>query len=143
MISTVSRLCLMVAVLITLAAGCAPQHPMSVSEFKGFCYQAPNGRDKFCDNIGICDEYMAVIEAEQPSQGVCTTACQEVLDAYVRNNPPDGCDRVSYDGLMWCQRFCRENYPNPVDAPALAGKPAQVETSAPAQTPAQPDKPAS
>lgn len=131
---TASSLCLIGSILIAALAGCAAQQPMTVSEFKGFCYQAPNGREKFCDNIRICDEYLTVLEAEQPSQAQCLAGCQEVLKTFVQSNPLDGCDRVSYEGQLWCQRYCRENYPTQTDAPPLAGKPT------PADAPAQAEK---
>lgn len=102
------------ATLVTallLAGGCGSGKPMTVSEFKGFCYQSSVNRDASCDAISLCDEYLTVLEIRQPSVDDCIRKCAAVYGPQFKRHVVDGCSSMAQNAEEWCERYCRTAYP--------------------------------
>lgn len=97
--------------VVLLAGGCGPGKPMTVSEFKGFCYQSSGNREASCDSISICDEYLTVLEIRQPSVDACIRKCGAVYGPQFTRHVIDGCSTASQNAEEWCERYCRTAYP--------------------------------
>ncbi|GFK93731.1 hypothetical protein NNJEOMEG_01565 [Fundidesulfovibrio magnetotacticus] len=97
--------------LLALAAACGPVRPMTESEFKGFCYQYDAGPQTDCVPINTCDAYLTVIGVPQPSQQACLDGCKGVYAEQVQRMGLTGCKGAPEFARDWCQRYCRNAYP--------------------------------
>ncbi|MFZ5428142.1 MAG: hypothetical protein ACOZEN_14335 [Thermodesulfobacteriota bacterium] len=98
-------------ILIPFFAACAPMKPMTVSEFKGYCYQG--GSFSFrssCDTIRVCDEYLPVVEGERKSLETCLKGCAEVYRQQQRFYGVGECPKEMENAVDWCQRYCRRAF---------------------------------
>ena len=98
------------AAVLFLAGGCGPVKPMTVSEFKGFCYQYPGNPESSCDTISVCNDYLTVIDTPQPSLARCIAGCGAVYRPQAMNYVLKGCSAAAANAESWCERYCRTVY---------------------------------
>lgn len=103
-------LCALLTVLAA-TAGCLATTPLTISEFRGNCYQTSTGRFSDCDSIQVCEAYATMLEAEVANQESCMAGCQKSYASLTRQYAYGGCGPVVDAGNDWCVRFCRTNYP--------------------------------
>lgn len=103
-------LCSLLAVLAA-TAGCLATKPLTISEFRGNCYQINASRMADCDNISVCEAYATTLETEVATFDTCMEACAQSHARLARTHALDGCGAVVDSGNDWCTRFCRSNYP--------------------------------
>jgi hypothetical protein len=100
-----------IAALAALAlAGCLSPSPIDESQFRGFCYQTDTGKE-LCDNVSICNQYLPIMNEPQQDQAQCLKACQDVDESFYMSNTMNACQNVVDSGRDWCQRYCRQTYP--------------------------------
>jgi hypothetical protein len=98
-------------VVFLFSGGCGSTKPLTESEFKGFCYQAGDGRFSSCDTISVCDPYTVAMNMEQPSLSKCLEECEAVHVSQVWTYILTDCAGPNDSARDWCHRFCRTNYP--------------------------------
>ena len=99
------------AALLLLSGGCGPTAPLTVSEFKGFCYQIGEGRSASCDTIPLCDAYTQLMNTAQPSQKKCLAECDAVYNTQAMAYALTDCQGPAHSARDWCLRYCQSNYP--------------------------------
>jgi len=105
-------LCALLAVLAA-AAGCLAEKPLSVSDFRGNCYQSNVSRKADCDSISVCEAYATVLETAVADRETCFTECKRIHGRLYMQHLTGGCGPVVDAGSDWCNRFCRTNYAGP------------------------------
>ncbi|MFP5238569.1 MAG: hypothetical protein ACLGQW_01945 [Acidobacteriota bacterium] len=103
-------LCALLAVLAG-AAGCLATQPLTISEFRGNCYQTSTGRFSDCDSIVVCEVYASMLETEVANAETCMAECTKTHASLFRQYAYRGCGPVVDAGNDWCVRYCRTNYP--------------------------------
>lgn len=98
------------AILTVSSFGCGPRPAMTASEFKGFCYQSGGHDEGDCDNIAMCDTYMAVIGTPQDSLQQCLQGCIDINRKNIYQTISSEAINVSQTGMDYCQRYCRSVY---------------------------------
>jgi len=95
---------------LPMLIGCA-RHPLTDSEFRGFCYTIQD-RWASCDTINICNDFDTnVMSAQHPSQPACLKACDEVYNRLYEPNFLTGCGNMLRKASDWCYKYCQDNYP--------------------------------
>jgi len=98
-------------IFVTAFAACVPTKPMTVSEFKGYCYQGgASMRMDSCDTIGVCNEYLVVVNDRQKSLDTCLQGCADVLRQQKGFYGVGECPREMANGSDWCERYCRRAF---------------------------------
>lgn len=99
------------AILIPVIAACGPMKPMTVSEFKGYCYQgSASPRRSSCDTIRVCNEYLPVVNGERNSLETCLKGCAEVFRQQRNFYGVGECPKEMENASDWCERYCRRAY---------------------------------
>ena len=98
------------AVTLFFSGGCGPTRPMTVKEFKGFCYQYGEGDSGACDTISVCDPYAAVLNKPQISQDKCMEACEAVHGPQAWKYANTSCLGPAEAARDWCVKYCRTAY---------------------------------
>jgi hypothetical protein len=107
------RYCLLMLPLLCLLstglAGCA-QHPLTDTEFRGFCYTHVERRAS-CDTLGLCNEFdNTVLSVPQASRAACSQACATVYNRLYGPNQFEGCAPTVLYAYNMCVRYCNTNY---------------------------------
>ena len=110
MTRTICAMAIVTASLFPLLTGCA-RHPLTESEFKGFCYTIID-RKGSCDTIDLCNTFAAdVLSKNEPSRQACETDCDGVYSRLYETNWFIGCAPMLLSATNWCHQYCMDNYP--------------------------------
>lgn len=91
--------------------GCV-RHPLTDTEFRGFCY-TDIGRWTSCDTFTICDDFdNNVLSVKHASRADCARGCQEAYNRQYGPNLFEGCAPTVLDAYNWCMKYCNTNYEN-------------------------------
>ncbi len=93
-----------------LLSGCGSKRSMTDSEFLGFCHSA-EGRKGACDSVGLCDAYLKSVGRPQTGLKSCLDGCVDVQRQLNAQMGSQGCAGALKSGNDWCQRYCRNLFP--------------------------------
>lgn len=102
-------LAILATLLLPALEGCA-KHPLTDSEFRGFCYTIVD-RWASCDTIDICNDFDAnALSKKEPSQQACLADCDMVANQRYSANWSIGCAPMLRTATDWCHKYCMDNY---------------------------------
>lgn len=106
------RILTIVMLGVGLCFSACARHPLTDSEFRGFCYTTID-RVRSCDTIDICNTFDSdAISKKEPSRQACINDCDAVYNRLYDSNLYVGCTPMLRSANDWCYKYCMDNYPN-------------------------------
>ncbi|TVM18770.1 hypothetical protein DPQ33_04670 [Oceanidesulfovibrio indonesiensis] len=118
------RFVIIAALLCVTCAGlliaCAPQQPMTISDFRFRCRFAEDQRLTYSDTIAgcdmqtqarLCDEYTTNLQTKHPNRASCIQGCRDVLARNSALTMFSSCFHFATRSRTICEQYCRQHYP--------------------------------